>query len=123
MRTRALQRVARGQWVLLAAVLIASARGVGAQETAPAVRVRPGRLMGVFDAETGEPLFGARVLDISNGLSVETTVSGTVSLFFVDTAGGLLRITKLGYDPEMLLVANSTRDTVPLTLLRMWANT
>ena len=117
MRTRALRCVVGCRWALLAAVLLTPARGIGAQQTAVAIRVRPGRLLGVFDAETGEPLSGVRVLNVSNGLSVETTVSGTVSLFFVDTAGGLLRITKLGYVPQLLVVANSPRDTVPLTVV------
>lgn len=117
MRTRASWCAAGCRWVLLAGVLLAPLREVRAQQTTPPIQVVPGRLLGVFDAETGEPLAGARVLNVSNGLSVETTVSGTVSLFFVDTVGGLLRITKLGYDPEMLLVANSTRDTVPLTVV------
>ena len=49
-------------------------------------------------------------------LSVQTSGTGTLSLFFVDTAGGLIRVTKLGYQPVMLMVANSPRDTVPLTL-------
>ena len=117
MLTRALRCVVGCRWVLVAAVLLAPTRGIGAQQTPPAIRVRPGRLLGVFDAETGDPLSGVRVLNVSNGLSVETTVSGTASLFFVDTAGGLLRITKLGYVPELLVVANSARDTVPLTVV------
>jgi hypothetical protein len=34
----------------------------------------------------------------------------------VDTAGGLIRVTRLGYQPALLAVGNSPRDTEPLTI-------
>ncbi|MDE3151211.1 MAG: hypothetical protein KGL93_03090 [Gemmatimonadota bacterium] len=103
----------------MAAALMAPVGELGALQTEPVYHVARGRLLGVFDAETGDPLSGVHVLHVSNGLSVETTTSGTVSLFFVDSMGGLLRITKLGYAPRMLVVQNSARDTVPLTIV-LW---
>src|SRR5512146_190090 len=90
---------------------------VSAQAPAAAPRVRPGRLIGVYDAQSGAPLDDVTVTNTLNGLSAKTTSTGTLSLFFVDTAAGLLRLTKIGYQPLTLLVANSDADTIPETLL------
>lgn len=88
-----------------------------AQVPAAVTRVRPGRLIGVYDAQSGAPLDDVTVANAANGLSARTTSTGTLSLFFVDTAGGLLRLTKIGYRPLTLLVANSDADTIPETIL------
>lgn len=86
-------------------------------QTAPLHTAVPGgRLIGVYDDQSGEPLADAQVLDLGNGWSVKTSPTGTALLFFVDTAGGLIRISKLGYTPVTMLVQNSSRDTVPLTV-------
>ncbi len=106
----------RARLSLIVAALALIAGPAGAQKTAPPVHVRQGRLLGVFDEASGEPIAGARVLNISNGLAVETSSTGTVALFFVDTTGGLLRVTKLGYGPRILFVTNSVRDTEPMTI-------
>ena len=108
---------ARSRAALVLAVLAMAAPGLRAQRPAPPVRVRPGRLMGGFDEGTGAPIAGARVINLANGLAVETSRTGTVSLFFVDTTTGLIRVTKLGYAPMLTVVANSPRDTVPLTIV------
>jgi hypothetical protein len=71
----------------------------------------------MYDAETGNPLADATVTNALNGLSAKSTSTGTLSLFFVDTGGGLLRIAKIGYQPLTLAVANSPADTTPLTVL------
>ena len=90
---------------------------VSAQVPAAVPRVRPGRLIGVYDAQSGSPLDDVTVTNTLNGLSAKTTSTGTLSLFFVDTAAGLLRLTKIGYQPLTLLVANSDADTIPETIL------
>lgn len=99
----------------------ASARAGGQEPRAPAradsAHVRPGRLLGLYDALTGEPVADAVVTNVLNGLSARTTATGTLSLFFVDTSGGMLRIQKVGYSQVTMVVANSARDTVPLTVL------
>jgi hypothetical protein len=89
-----------------------------AQDSArsPAPRVRPGRVVGVYDEATALPIAGAEVRDLSTGLSALTTATGTVSLFFVDTSGAFIRIRKLGYDPLILPIGNSMRDTTPVTI-------
>jgi hypothetical protein len=79
--------------------------------------VRTGRLVGVFDLDTGQPVIGAKVLDMRTGWSAVTTNTGTLSLFFVDTAGTLIRIGKIGYEPQSFFVANSAADTAGITVL------
>lgn len=81
------------------------------------LRVRPGRVVGVFDEPAGAPIDDVTVTDLGNGLSAKTTATGTVSLFFVDTAGGLIEFRKIGYTPVLLPIANSDRDSTPLTIL------
>ena len=73
------------------------------------------RIIGVFDAETGEPIDSAEVKDILTGLSAITTPTGTV-LLPMDTAGAFLRVRKVGYNMNTFLVANGDADTIPLTL-------
>ena len=100
------------------ALSLAGAAGIAsAQAPAAAPRVRPGRLVGVYDSQSGAPLDDVTVTNALNGLSARTTATGTLSLFFVDTSGGLLRLTKIGYQPLMLVVANSDADTIPETIL------
>lgn len=76
-----------------------------------------GRVVGVLDERTGEPIEGVEVRNLLNGLSALTTSTGTLSLFFVDTAGGMLSFKKLGYEPQTMVVANSVRDTTPVTVI------
>lgn len=110
MRTKVIAR--------MIALSLAGAAGIAsAQAPAAAPRVRPGRLVGVYDSQSGAPLDDVTVTNALNGLSARTTATGTLSLFFVDTSGGLLRLTKIGYQPLMLVVANSDVDTIPETIL------
>ena len=51
------------------------------------------------------------MLDLRTGMSALTTNTGTLSLFFVDTAGTLIRIAKLGYEPQSFFVANALTNT------------
>lgn len=97
-------------------VLCGDGTAVAAQDTTP-IQVARGRLVGVYDETTGMPIAGVQVTDIQNGLSVETTETGTLSLFFVDTAGSMVRFRKVGYTPLLMAVSNSPRDTTPLTVL------
>jgi hypothetical protein len=102
--------------VLLAEAAVALAQPAGGTATG-AAHVRVGRLVGVFDLDTGQPIDGARVLDLRTGWSALTTSTGTLSLFFVDTAGTLIRIAKLGYEPQSFFVANAVTDTAGITVL------
>jgi hypothetical protein len=99
--------------LLLSAVAVAQDRG-----TEPATpRVRTGRLLGVFDIDTGQPVVGARVLDLRSGVSAVTTSTGTLSLFFVDSSGSLVQVSKLGYYAQRFFAANSATDSTGITVL------
>jgi hypothetical protein len=102
----------------LAATMLAAPGGAqdGRSATA-AAQIRTGRLVGVFDFDTGRPVVGAKVLDMRTGWSAVTTSTGTLSLFFVDTAGSLIQIAKLGYEPQRFFAANSGTDTAGITVL------
>ena len=103
-------------FALLAAILIALP--CAAQDTtARAVKVNRGRIVGVFDDQTGQPIAGVEVRDLANGLSALTTETGTLSLFFVDTSGSFIQIRKVGYRPLTMPVQNSARDTSALTIM------
>jgi hypothetical protein len=102
--------------VLLAAMILSATPAV-AQDTAAAPRVFRGRIVGVFDETTGEPIEGAEVRNMLNGMSSLTTATGTLSLFFVDTTGGMISIRKVGYEPQTMVVSNSVRDSTGLTVV------
>lgn len=103
--------------VVVLAVVGLSAAPLAAQDTTAAPKLFRGRLVGVFDETTGEPIEGAEVRNMLNGLSALTTATGTLSLFFVDTTGGMLTIKKLGYEPQTMVVTNSVRDSTGLTIV------
>jgi hypothetical protein len=74
-----------------------------------------GRIVGVYDDRSGNPLDSVEIRDMLTGSFSYTTSTGTLSLFFVDTAGSLLRIRKFGYKPITLFVGN-TPGLPPLTV-------
>jgi hypothetical protein len=102
---------------LLAAALLATAllpRFASAQGTVPSWRAR---LLGVYDAKTGDAIEGAEVGDMLAKVTALTTKTGTVTLSFLPEGGTLVRIRKVGYEPTTLMAAISPEDTVPLTVL------
>lgn len=99
---------------LLAALLAVPSRGI-AQQAPPRSAIRV-RVIGVYDARSGEPIEGAEVADLTTGLTALTTKTGTMGLIIADTTGTLVRIRRVGYQPEMLAVATGARDTTPMTL-------
>ena len=76
-----------------------------------------GRVLGLFDQTTGQPIQGAEVFDVSTGWSAKTTATGTLSLIFLPDGGGIVRIKKIGYAPHFMHIAISPADTTPITLL------
>jgi TonB-dependent receptor-like protein len=78
-------------------------------------RVQSARLIGVFDARTGAPLSGVRVLDTFSGTSAVTTNTGTVRLSFLTFRGGaaVVELGKLGYQAKRIIVGRS--DTTSIT--------
>jgi len=77
-------------------------------QQAPAVTKRPfiGRILGVFDLSTGDPIEGVEVLDLKTKSWALTTPTGTVALTFVDSSGGIIRLRKVGFEPQMLTITN-----------------
>jgi hypothetical protein len=69
----------------------------------------------VYDDRTGDPIDSVEVTDVATKSSALTTSTGTLSLFFVDSLGGLLRFRKLGYAPLTMFVDN-TPGLAPLTV-------
>lgn len=101
-----------------AAVLLCSSAfiGVGAQTSAPLAPYRA-RLLGVFNAQTGDPIEGAEVLDVLNKTKALTTATGTVTLAFLPDGGAMVRVQKIGFAPYTNVVAISPADTVPFTVM------
>jgi hypothetical protein len=101
---------------LVAALLITALlpRFAGAQGTVPSWRAR---LLGVYDAKTGDAIEGAEVGDMLAKVTALTTKTGTVTLSFLPEGGTLIRIRKVGYEPTTMMAAISPEDTVPLTVL------
>lgn len=81
------------------------------------VAPRPlGRLLGVFDDATGEPIAGAEVVNLATHAKVLTSVSGAISLASLEAGVTVLQIRKIGYASRMQTVMVSPADTVSITL-------
>ena len=75
------------------------------------------RLLGVYDAQTGDPIEGAFVTDLTTGTKARTTSTGTVSLAFLPEGTTPVRISKEGYEDLSIGVEISSGTTTPLTLI------
>ena len=69
----------------------------------------PVRLLGVFDAATGEPVTGAEVVDLGTARGPTTSVSGAISLAFLQPGPTILQIRKVGNTSRMVTVAGRRR--------------
>ena len=77
----------------------------------------PTRILGVFDETSGDPMVGAEVMDMLTGTSALTTATGTVSLSFLAPGGSLVRVRKVGYAVQTMMVQLSPSDTAPITIV------
>jgi hypothetical protein len=75
------------------------------------------RLLGVYDAQTGDPVDGVEVADVLSKASTMTSKTGTISLFFLPDGGSLVRLRKIGYESQTLAVSISPADTIPITVV------
>ena len=94
----------------------AAAQTPSRPDSSAAVRYRF-RLLGVYDAQTGDPVEGVEVGDALSKASAMTSKTGTVSLFFLPDGGALVRLRKIGYETQTLAVSISPADTIPITVL------
>ena len=116
-------RLARASVVALVSLVVAGT--ALAQTPSPAPPKPPAavmplyrlRVLGVFDAESGEPVEGAEVADALNHVSALTTSTGTVSLIFLPEGGNMVQIKKVGYKPMILAVEIGPPDTLPITIV------
>jgi hypothetical protein len=74
-----------------------------------------GRLLGVYDETSGDPVVGADVVDMLTGDHTLTSATGTVSLWFLRAKGSMVQVRKVGYEPWQSVV--DPADTTPLTIL------
>jgi hypothetical protein len=105
---------------ILGAACLGSAAVAGAQQTegrTAALSRPPGRVMGVYDARSGEPISGAIVMDLATRRSATTSSTGTLALSFVDTVGALIQVAKLGYVTQSRFASTSPADTTPITIV------
>jgi hypothetical protein len=79
------------------------------------------RIIGVFDARTGEPLDGVQVIDALSGTYATTTPTGTARLDFIvfRGAGALIELRKLGYEARQVVVSGTDTASVTETLERL----
>lgn len=76
-----------------------------------------GRILGVFDDETGRPIDSATVSDSASGMFALTTNTGTISLGFLPDGTSTLRISKHGYEPVSFHIDVAPGDTTPVTIV------
>jgi hypothetical protein len=118
--TRSSDRLIVRRWVTMivagAALWAAPALLFGQSDSAApgTKRVFLGRILGVFDQSTGEPIEGVEVYDMLSKSSALTTSTGTVALSFVDSGGSIIRLRKVGYEAALLTVTNRSGD-LPIT--------
>jgi hypothetical protein len=111
-------RFSRRQTLLLAIVAtLVGTSPLCAQDSLTKIPAYRARILGVFDANSGEPIEGAQVSDIFTRLSSLTTKTGTVSLVFLPDSGSMVRVQKIGYQPATMLVKISPDDTLPITMV------
>jgi hypothetical protein len=110
--TAGLRRACRTGCVVLALFATTSLRAQTA--TTPTYR---SRLLGVYNAQTGDVIEGADVVDVLSKTKAVTTATGTVSLAFLPDGGSTVRVQKIGFEPFTGVIAISPADTLPFTVL------
>jgi hypothetical protein len=101
--------VRRFVWIVLLAAFVQSAAAQTASYRA--------RLLGVYNAQTGDPVEGAEVIDLFSKTKALTTTTGTVTLAFLPEGGSMLRVQKIGFEPVTQIVPISPSDTAPAMIL------
>jgi hypothetical protein len=90
-------------------------------DAVPVIRAAPDtvgfrrRILGVFDAATGDPIADVEVIDVATGTTAKTTVTGTVSLVYLAEGAGKVRLHKAGYTDQELEVEIAPGKSIPIT--------
>jgi len=87
-------------------------------DTARAARPNPGRIVGVFDAQTSSPLEGAEITDLIGGATTRTLRAGLFGMaaFQSQHDSSVIRVRKVGYADTTVLVMVGVKDTVPMQI-------
>jgi hypothetical protein len=101
--------------VVYCALLFATVSAVAPAQS-PSAKPYPSRVLGVFDEATGEPIEGAKVIDVASGTFALTTSTGTVSLVFLPAGGGSVIVRKIGYAVSRAIEV-AAGDTMPITVV------
>jgi hypothetical protein len=104
----------RSTFIAVVAVVLAFA-AVRVRAQAPAPHV--GRVIGIYDDATGQPLAGVEVKDLETGTKTMTSESGAATLAFLRPGTSLLQLRKLGYAGKLQPVVSSATDTASITVL------
>ena len=75
------------------------------------------RLLGLFNADNGQPLAGVDVVDSTSGSWVRTPETGIVSLAFLPPGAATVLLRRAGARDTLIHVTISPRDTTPITLV------
>jgi len=86
-------------------------------QTPASVPAYRARVLGVYDANTGDPIDGVRVTAVGSGTWAATTKTGTVSLAFLPDGGDSVTIRKAGYKPTGQFIEISPTDTAAVTVI------
>lgn len=80
-------------------------------------RLRFVRVVGVLDAESGEGIANAELIDALTKRTALSSAGGVAALAFADTGASFIEVKKVGYVPDLVLVHHSVADTVPVTVV------
>jgi hypothetical protein len=89
------------------------------EATSPGTTLEPFRyrILGLFDAVSGNPLPDVDVIDSTTGSWMRTSPTGTVSLAFLSPGPSTVRLRRAGVIDTLVHVMISPRDTTPITLV------
>jgi hypothetical protein len=76
-----------------------------------------GRILGVFNEQSFEPIVGAEIIDLGTGTKAVTTTTGTISLAYLETGMTILQVRKVGFASKMVPVKVSPDDTGSVTVV------
>ena len=110
MRTEGAAGRMRVVWSVLVAAMLAG-------EPALAQPRPAGRILGVFDEMSLQPIVGAEVVDLGTGIKALTTETGTISLGHLVAGTTMLHVLRIGDESKMVPVNVSASDTVSITLV------